>query len=345
MQSHKPFDGLCVPGFVLLDNKCITPAECKAETSTESCKPGKDTSYLRPGLQGKAGIPASSVVCAPSFELVFKSHDATPACVKSETVSKLMERGWQIAKPAIACTLEWNPVCGANGETYGNMCALRSEHVELQYKGECIVDEVPTEFELDKRLDQIQSRIDDISSDIYNGQYHGNLSLPQVLEKLQDARFEMKSLHEQYNNLDEEMKSDLEIAQRFENLGKIGFASVDSRIKMLQRQIESSLPEKSPGEIEQQMERSITIRFQSLSSVIKNYESSFQDDKYVGDTDPQFMEDLLMKARTGVSDLEHTLQDYSDSVSESLYLKVSKAIPDMRSSVNNMLETIRNQTN
>lgn len=51
-----------------------------------------------------------------------------------------------------------------------------------------------------------------------------------------------------------------------------------------------------------------------------------------------------MQARTGVSDLEHTLQDYSGSVSESLYLKVSKAIPDMRSSVNKMLETIRNQT-
>lgn len=248
MQSHKPFDGLCVPGFVLLDNKYLTPAECTAKTS-ESCKSGKDMSYLRPGLQGKAGIPASSVVCVPGFELVFKSHDATPACVKSETVSKLMERGWQIAKPAIACTLEWNPVCGANDETYGNMCVLRSEHVALQYEGECLVDEIPTEFELDKRLDQVQSRIDGVSSDIYNGQYHGNLSLPQVLEKLQDARFEMKYLHEQYNNLEEEMKSNLDIVQRFENLGKIGFASVDSRIKMVQKQIESPLPEKLPEEI------------------------------------------------------------------------------------------------
>ncbi len=39
------------------------------------------------------------------------------------------------------CTMEWNPMCGVDGETYGNMCMLNSADAKLDYQGECVVQE------------------------------------------------------------------------------------------------------------------------------------------------------------------------------------------------------------
>ncbi len=43
-------------------------------------------------------------------------------------------------KPTV-CTMQWDPVCGIDGETYGNMCMLDAADMKLDYQGGCVVAE------------------------------------------------------------------------------------------------------------------------------------------------------------------------------------------------------------
>ena len=47
-----------------------------------------------PLKQFKSGIAANDVKCGQGLQLVIKAEDGSPACVKSDTLSKLIERGW-----------------------------------------------------------------------------------------------------------------------------------------------------------------------------------------------------------------------------------------------------------
>ena len=46
-------------------------------------------------------------------------------------------------KPTV-CTMDYTPVCGVDGTTYGNLCMLNASDVKLDYNGECIVPPVET---------------------------------------------------------------------------------------------------------------------------------------------------------------------------------------------------------
>ena len=138
--DHFPYRNICAPGFASLGEICVLNDRC-----SPGIYPGKvcvmdgvKQPYLRPTQQGNAGIPANNVICAEELRQMFKSHDGSPACVKPQSVGKLKERGWQTFMPAIACTLEYAPVCGVDGMTYGNMCMLQSQHIPSSHQGECV---------------------------------------------------------------------------------------------------------------------------------------------------------------------------------------------------------------
>jgi len=136
---HTPHNGMCAPGFVPLGQICVLDDRCGPGVyAGKVCiMDGVMKPYLKPLHQKYAGISVDNIICAEGKELMFKHHDATPTCIKSDSVEKLKQRGWQTEKPAIACTLEYNPVCGVDGMTYGNMCGLNSQHMAMKHLGEC----------------------------------------------------------------------------------------------------------------------------------------------------------------------------------------------------------------
>jgi len=42
------------------------------------------------------------------------------------------------------CTMDYTPVCGVDGTTYGNLCMLNASDIKLDYNGECLVPSVET---------------------------------------------------------------------------------------------------------------------------------------------------------------------------------------------------------
>lgn len=76
---------------------------------------------VSPLKQFKSGIPLDKIQCKEGLELVFKSHDSSPVCVKSETKQRLIERGWTASKGHVLSNSVQNlPKFEITGLNYAN---------------------------------------------------------------------------------------------------------------------------------------------------------------------------------------------------------------------------------
>ena len=74
-------------------------------------------------------IAAVGVLVAISIGLISMSPDQV---LEPRAVSEAKEK---------ICTMDYVPVCGIDGETYGNMCTLEAAGVDFVHKGECGIDD------------------------------------------------------------------------------------------------------------------------------------------------------------------------------------------------------------
>ncbi len=79
--------------------------------------------------QYSAGVSADIIVCQGDLHLIIKAKDNSPACVKSETVSRLLDLGWaKNTTSTIAGFLEQN----YHNATYSNGTVVDSHDIDIQ---------------------------------------------------------------------------------------------------------------------------------------------------------------------------------------------------------------------
>ena len=87
------------------------------------------------------------VLAAITLGLIISSPDDViqPRMISDEKI-EIKSEPTIVAEPELeedltVCTMQWDPMCGVDGETYGNLCMLDAADVKLDYQGECVVAE------------------------------------------------------------------------------------------------------------------------------------------------------------------------------------------------------------
>jgi len=90
------------PVILLIGISPALPFADSYQPKADSYLPKDDENQMSPKAQMLAGLSANQVMCKEGLNLVFKSTDGSPVCVKASTVYKLIERSWISIESAFA---------------------------------------------------------------------------------------------------------------------------------------------------------------------------------------------------------------------------------------------------